>query len=137
MINEPRIACVDVDYRGTGATAGGLWFHGWGAEATECQAVASIPEVTPYEPGAFYKRELPCLLKVLALGPPAAVVVVDGYVWLADSAKGLGAHLHDVVGGVVIGVAKTRYAGGHRRGRGLPRGEPVAAVRVGGRDAGR
>lgn len=64
-----------------------------------------------YEPGAFYRRELPCLLDVLARGPRADIVVVDGYVWLGDGKAGLGAHLHAALGGAVVGVAKTRFAG--------------------------
>ena len=111
MNPEPLIACVDVDYRIPGAVAAGLWFRGWTAEVAEFQATAQFPGVAPYEPGAFYLRELPCLIGVLALGPKPDAVIIDGYVWLANGAKGLGAHLHDVLGGIIIGVAKTRFAG--------------------------
>jgi deoxyribonuclease V len=101
---------VDVDYRASGAVAAGLWFRGWSAESSVCQTVASFPTVAEYEPGAFYRRELPCLLGVLAQGPRPDIVVVDGYVWLGGGRPGLGAHLHAAIGGVVVGVAKTRYA---------------------------
>ena len=104
------VVCVDVDYREIGAQATGLWFRDWASDLIEVQASVGFPDAAPYEPGAFYRRELPCLLGLLALGPKADVVVVDGYVWLRDGAKGLGAHLHDAVGGIVIGVAKTRFA---------------------------
>jgi deoxyribonuclease V len=104
------IACVDVDYRPSGAVAAGLWFRGWAAATAQHQAVATFATVADYEPGAFYRRELPCLLGVLARGPQANIVIVDGYVWLADDAPGLGAHLHAALGGTVIGVAKTRFA---------------------------
>ena len=104
------IACVDVDYRPTGAVAAAIWFRGWATDVVECQAVACFPVVAGYEPAAFYRRELPCLLGVLAKGPRADVVVVDGYVWLGAGAMGLGAHLHETIGGVVVGVAKTRFA---------------------------
>jgi deoxyribonuclease V len=87
-----------------------LWFRGWSAASTVCEAVAIFPDVAEYEPGAFFRRELPCLLGVLARGPRPDVVVVDGYAWLGDGAPGLGAHLHAAIGGVVVGVAKTRYA---------------------------
>jgi deoxyribonuclease V len=110
MITEPLIACLDVDYRDTGAMAAGLWFRGWSASAPVFQAVAHYQQVQEYEPGAFYRRELPCLLGVLAQGARPDVVVVDGYVWLGNGQPGLGAHLHTVYGGVVVGVAKTRYA---------------------------
>jgi deoxyribonuclease V len=70
-----------------------------------------VAEVAEYEPGAFYRRELPCLRAMLSIGPHADVVVVDGYVWLEGGAAGLGAHLHAAIGGIVIGVAKSRFAG--------------------------
>jgi deoxyribonuclease V len=101
---------VDVDYRATGAVAAGLWFRGWSAESAVCQAVACFQAVAEYEPGAFYRRELPCLLGVLALGLRPDAVVVDGYVWLGGGKPGLGAHLHAAIRGVVVGVAKTRYS---------------------------
>jgi deoxyribonuclease V len=105
------IACLDVDYRSQGAVAAGVWFRGWGSAAAEFESAVSLSEVAEYEPGSFYRRELPCMLAVLKTGPQADVVVVDGYVWLADRAAGLGAHLHAVTGGVVVGVAKSRFAG--------------------------
>jgi deoxyribonuclease V len=104
------ITCVDVDYRESGAVAAGLWFRGWSAESAVYQAVACFPAVADYEPGAFYRRELPCLLGVLVCGPRPDIVVVDGYVWLGGGRPGLGAHLHAAIGGVVVGVAKTRYS---------------------------
>ncbi len=90
--------------------AAALWFRGWSAASAECQAVEFFAEVADYEPGAFYRRELPCLLGVLSRGAKADVVIVDGYAWLGGGAPGLGAHLHAAIGGVVVGVAKTRFA---------------------------
>jgi len=104
------IACVDVDYRSFGAVAAGLWFRGWQSSAVEHRALASFSTVAEYEPGAFFRRELPCLLDVLARGPQADVIVVDGYVWLGGGAAGLGAHLYAAIGRAVVGVAKTRFA---------------------------
>lgn len=102
---------MDVDYRGRGAVAAGVWFRGWSASVGEFESAVRVAEVADYEPGAFYRRELPCLLRVLAGGPRPDVVVVDGYVWLADRVAGLGGHLHAAIGGVVVGVAKTKFAG--------------------------
>ena len=69
----------------------------------------------PYAPGAFYERELPCLLAVLGkVGGSLDVVVIDGYVWLSgDGRPGLGAHLHKELGGetAVVGVAKSSFDG--------------------------
>jgi deoxyribonuclease V len=106
----PSLVCVDVDYRETGAVAAALWFDAWDAESERARATAIFREIAEYEPGAFYKRELPCLLGVLALGDKADIAIVDGYVQLGAGKPGLGAHLHAAIGGIVIGVAKTRFA---------------------------
>lgn len=109
------LACVDVDYAGSGATAACLVFGAWADPAPSEALTASIAEVAPYQPGAFYLRELPCLLAVLGkVKAPLDVVVVDGYVWLSASGRpGLGAHLHEALGGgvAVVGVAKTGFHG--------------------------
>src|SRR5262249_19721463 len=73
--------------------------------------MTALDEVAPYQPGEFYRRELPCVLAVLERGPAAEVIVVDGYVWLGPERAGLGAHLYQALGErtVVIGVAKSRF----------------------------
>lgn len=107
------IACVDVDYRASGAVAACVLFREWSDGTAARETVVPIATVEEYEPGKFYRRELPCLLSVLeAAGGAPDVVVVDGYVWLADEREpGLGAHLHEALGGrsAVVGVAKTRF----------------------------
>ncbi len=108
------IACLDVDYRDAAAYAAGIAFHDWSDAAPATEKVISVAEVQPYQPGQFFRRELPCLLAVLRELPPVAVVVVDGYVWLDGvSVAGLGAYLYQALEGktAVIGVAKTRFAG--------------------------
>lgn len=114
------IAIVDVDYAkprpGAAATAACVVAEDWtDAAPTETHAVA-IATVLAYEPGRFFERELPCLLAVLPrVTVSLDIVVVDGYVVLDDAGTpGLGAHLHDALGGrvAVVGVAKTAYRGG-------------------------
>ena len=108
------MACLDVDYREAAAYAAGLAFHDWSDAAPATEKVIPVVGVHPYQPGQFFRRELPCLLAVLGELPPVAVVIVDGYVWLDGvSVAGLGAHLHQALAGkvAVIGVAKTRFAG--------------------------
>ena len=109
----PCIAAVDVDYRGSVAVAAGVWFRGWMAAEAEVEAVTTLRDVAPYRSGELFRREFPCLLAVLARGPAADVVVVDGYVWLGPGRPGLGAHLHAALGGrtAVVGVAKKRFIG--------------------------
>src|SRR4051812_26327014 len=93
-------ACVDVDYRGDDAVAACVTFRDWADAAPAGQLVQAIRGVEPYVPGEFYKRELPCLLAVLGrVADPVELVVIDGYVWLADEARpGLGAHLYEALG---------------------------------------
>jgi deoxyribonuclease V len=109
------LACVDVAYSTRSAAAACLVFHDW-ADPVEARAfVAKIDDVADYEPGAFYRRELPCLLAVLReVDAPLDAVVIDGYVWLSsDGRPGLGARLFEALEGriAVVGVAKTSFAG--------------------------
>jgi len=105
------IACLDVYYRGDAATAACVLLNDWRDATPARELTRTIDRVAPYEPGEFYKRELPCLLAVLSDVTPT-IVVIDGYVWLdAHHRKGLGAHLHDAIGIPVVGVAKTEFAG--------------------------
>ncbi len=108
------IVCVDVDYRGTEVVAAAVGSAAWtdARAAVEIVVTSDAPPVA-YEPGRFYRRELPHLRSVLALvGSPIDAIIVDGYVWLGPE-MGLGAHLFDALGHAtpVIGVAKTMFAG--------------------------
>jgi deoxyribonuclease V len=109
------LACVDVAYGEDEAVAACVLFHDWADPVAAEEHVQRVRPVEPYQPGQFYRRELPCLLAVLApLRHRLRAVVIDGYVWLGEeSSPGLGAHLHEALGVSipVIGVAKTRYAG--------------------------
>lgn len=108
------IACIDVGYQEQSALAACVVISDWKADSTVASHTVKIDRVEEYEPGAFYKRELPCLeavLRQLTIKP--TVVVIDGYVWLdAKGKKGLGAHLFDLHQGTipVVGVAKTSFA---------------------------
>ncbi|HSJ99706.1 MAG TPA: endonuclease V [Kofleriaceae bacterium] len=106
------IGCLDVDYRDTGVTAACIGADAWTDELARIEVVVRAPgRPAAYQPGAFYERELPYLLEVLARMPALDAVIVDAYVWLGPDEPGLGKRLHDARGGVVIGVAKTRFAG--------------------------
>lgn len=120
------IACLDVCYDTTGATAACVVIADWPDEQPIATYTAHISDVHPYEPGHFYKRELPCLLKVLQrVTEPVDVVVIDGYVWLRGrDDPGLGAHLYDALGKniPIIGVAKSSF-NGCREAREVLRGD--------------
>jgi|SRR5215468_2267072 len=109
------IAILDVAYTENGAGVGCVFADDWPASAAAAQfarCASSAPQ--PYEPGAFYKRELPLLLAMIE-GLPAKphAYVIDGYVWLGPEKPGLGARLYDAIGAdvLVIGVAKTPFRG--------------------------
>ncbi len=111
------LACTDVFYPDVGdeAKAACLLFEKWESPSEVRAITEDVKGIAPYEPGAFYKRELPCLLAVLKkANTPLEVIVIDGYVWLSgDGRPGLGAYLYEALGGstIVVGVAKTSFIG--------------------------
>jgi deoxyribonuclease V len=108
------LAICDVDYRPEGAVVACVLAADWGAASALREWTVTVAEVAGYEPGNFAARELPCLVAVLApVVDQVHTVIVDGYVWLGPEKPGLGARLHQALGGqvAVVGVAKTRFAG--------------------------
>jgi len=109
------LACLDVSYSDTGATAACVLFRDWPDGAPAHELTRAFPPADAYEPGSFYRRELPCLLAILGeLAEVPEVVVIDAYVWLDASGKpGLGAHLYRALEDRVpmIGVAKSEFHG--------------------------
>jgi deoxyribonuclease V len=106
------IAGLDVHYEGTTAFAAGVIFRHWTDDSPLDEKVIKVSPVEPYQPGQFYRRELPCLLATLQALPAVETVVIDGYVWLdAKNKPGLGAHLYQALNEKipVIGVAKTLF----------------------------
>jgi deoxyribonuclease V len=106
------LACVDVDYREDVTVAACVLFRRWTDGTEAANLVDRGPVAAPYEPGQFYRRELPHLLRVLAgVQERLEAIVVDGYVWLGEEKPGLGAHLYEALCREVpvIGVAKTPY----------------------------
>ena len=114
-------AAIDVDYGEStqGATAACVLFAEWRDRAATIEHRIQISRVADYQPGQFYKRELPCILEVLeqvkvAKQATPEIVLVDGHVWLERPGDpGLGAHLHAALAEKipVIGVAKSAFKG--------------------------
>lgn len=107
---------VDVHYRPTDATVAGVAFEHWEDAQPSWQRALVCESIADYEPGAFYRRELPCIARLLDALPGALpqCIVIDGYVWLGAAQRpGLGAHLWESLQRrvAVIGVAKTRFEG--------------------------
>lgn len=97
------------------AIAAAIVANTWDAPVGIETRIAQITDVKPYRPGAFFERELPCILQVLALVQSEFhAVVIDGYVDLDEhGTPGLGGHLHAHLqeNVVVVGVAKTAFHG--------------------------
>lgn len=90
-------------------------FENWTSE-TESFIYSENTEISSnYESGAFYKRELPCILSLLKKInlKEGDLIIVDGYVTLDNSGKiGLGGYLYESLDKKypVIGIAKNGFA---------------------------
>jgi deoxyribonuclease V len=108
------ILAVDVHYRQDLAVTGGVTFSAWTARREDAVYRSLLRITEAYIPGEFYRRELPCILRLLQEHEIAAdAIVVDGFVYLDGfRTPGLGKHLFDALSGrtPVIGVAKSRFA---------------------------
>ena len=107
------LAALDVHYHDPSATAAAVLFAHWHDAAPASEHSALCQNIQPYVPGQFFRRELPCLLAVLAtIHDPIELIIVDSYVQLAAH-PGMGQHLFEALGSKtpVIGVAKTPFAG--------------------------
>lgn len=125
------IVALDVDYRKDRVVTACVGFVAW-ADAAASLEKTNLSMFPPeeYEPGSFYKRELPYLLAILE-GLAPDIVVVDGFVTLDHGTKGLGAHLHGALDAkpIVIGVAKRPWRGGVA-GVAIERGDSKAPLYV-------
>ena len=105
-------ACLDVQYVETKACVAALIFEHWTDKQPTDIITHIVEEVAEYEPGAFYKRELPCLLAILAAIPyELDCLIIDGNVHLEHEQPGLGAYLYAEIDEQipVIGVAKNKF----------------------------
>ncbi|CAA6803542.1 MAG: Endonuclease V [uncultured Sulfurovum sp.] len=104
---------LDVQYNGDeNAVVACLGFEKWEDEKAIYAKQHFIENILPYVSGAFYQRELPCLLEALNSLEEIECIVVDGYVWLdIETHKGLGLHLYEALETKVpiIGVAKAKF----------------------------
>lgn len=109
------ILATDTHYSERRARTAGVLFRAWSDAEPASTHLVESSEVADYEPGSFYKRELPLILRLLTtLDEVPESIVVDGYVTLDESGReGLGAHLYAALGrrAAVIGVAKSRFKG--------------------------
>ena len=106
-----RYGATDVYYPPSGGARAALVVATDPAFATVVdERVAWLAQVEPYEPGLFFRRELPATRAVLDGVEDLDLLIVDGYVDLDPEGRpGLGARLHEETGVPVIGVAKTAF----------------------------
>lgn len=111
MFQASTVGAVDVHYDDGGhARAALVVCQELTFSTTTSEYVADISRAAPYEPGALYKRELPCIRAVLAHAPRLELLVIDGYATLDIQGRpGLGAHVAHAIGVPVIGIAKTPF----------------------------
>ncbi len=102
-------------------------FENWSDESPKKVDLETLEGIADYEPGAFYKRELPCILSLLKRFDlnEVELIIVDGYVVLDDEGKlGLGGHLFEKLNQEipVIGVAKSKFNANNLHSKELLRG---------------
>jgi deoxyribonuclease V len=107
------LLALDVHYKENYAKSVGVIFNT--TEDTPVESLVEIiKEVEDYVPGQFYKRELPCLLKVIETVDLSTIeaIIVDGHVYVDNDCKlGLGGYLYEALNKQmpVIGVAKRSF----------------------------
>lgn len=122
MISESTVCLIlDVFYfekdNQTFANVAGIRFRGGKDFEIYSEHTMIVENVAPYESGQFYKREMPCLLalieKINQTKLPYQVIIIDGFVHLADDKAGLGKHLYDNLSDKkpIIGIAKNPFYG--------------------------
>ena len=121
------ILALDVHYRENLAKSVGILFN-WQDSVPKEIVCEYIYEVEEYIPGQFYKRELPCLLKIIEKIDISILdaIIVDGHIYVDNNFEyGLGGKLYEVLDKKIpiIGVAKTPFFKNKETIRELYRGE--------------
>ncbi len=110
---QEMIAAFDVHYFGNEcAFAAAVLFGEYRDEEAAEERTTVVDGVSPYVSGQFYRRELPCILRLLEqLDETPEEMVIDGYVMLGER-PGLGRYLFESFAGKipVIGAAKSKHA---------------------------
>ena len=112
MTQEDCFAFIDASYLHDLAVAGAVVTDSEDPCKNLKNYTSTVNNPCSYEPGKFYKRELPCILKVLEkIEENVSIIFVDAYVWLPNGRPGLGARLYETLNQekIVIGIAKNRF----------------------------
>lgn len=108
------LLAVDVHYKEDYAKTVLVLFDEWTSEIPNEIIEVSTSEVADYEPGFFYKRELPCILEALQKVDLQTIdaILIDGYVYVDDGfTHGLGGYLFEALRQKIpiVGIAKTKF----------------------------
>jgi len=108
------IAAFDVYYLENGcASAAAVLFSNYSDAEPTTVYTQFMSGAADYLPGEFYRRELPCILKLIEqINENLDELIIDGYVMLWEK-PGLGQHLYNSLNGKipVIGIAKSKFKG--------------------------
>ena len=108
-----NILAVDVAYQQDRAVAAGVLFEAWEDADAVQEITLRCPPAEAYEPGKFYRRELPCILNLFhQLNIDVDIIIIDGFVYLGEEHKpGLGSYLYESLDRqvAVVGVAKSAF----------------------------
>ncbi len=129
------ILAIDVHYRTNFAKAVSIAFNKWNDNKARAINSIIIKDVAEYIPGQFYKRELPCILKILEKSDLQKVqaIIIDGYVTLDDDGKpGLGSYLYEALNREIpiIGVAKSSFYNNDKFVAPVLRGESMKPIYI-------
>lgn len=107
------VLAIDVHYREDIAKAVGILFN-WTDNEPKQILIEYLQGIEEYVPGQFYKRELPCILKIINKIDLSLieVIIIDGQVFIDNNKSyGLGGHLWETLNKEkpIIGVAKKFY----------------------------
>lgn len=130
-LENPIIACFDVYYYKDYAKASCIVFCKRDERIISEYTVLK-QGVEEYVPGKFYKRELPCILKVIEkVKENIDIIIIDGFIWVEGNQNGLGANLYEAMNNriPIIGVAKS-YLNGSIEYLTICRGESLKPLYV-------
>lgn len=107
------LLAIDAHYKENYSKSVGVLFN-WADKAPYRIITDTITNVAPYEPGQFYKRELPCILQLIKQIDLSVIeaIIVDGYVFVDNNKTfGLGGHLWQTLDEKIpiIGIAKRKF----------------------------
>ncbi len=129
------ILAIDVYYYNEKAKSVGVIFQHW-TDALPIDIKTSYTHnILAYEPGNFYKRELPCILDLLATVNMSTIntIIIDGHVYVDNMGTyGLGGKLYEALQNTIpiVGIAKNAFASNNENTIPIQRGDSKKPIYV-------